>query len=49
MWLFGGSSLTGENQNFFCLDLSNYKWEVVKPRRGELPPSRDEHSAVVDE
>ena len=49
MWLFGGSSVSGENNKLFSLDLNSFKWEVVNPRRGETPPSRDEHSAVVDE
>ena len=49
MWLFGGSSVMGENDKFFCLDLQTYTWEVVKPKKGETPPSRDEHSAVINE
>ena len=49
MWLFGGSSVSGENSKLFSLDLNTFKWDVVNPRRGETPPSRDEHSAVVDE
>lgn len=49
MWLFGGSSMSGENDKFFCLDLNTFKWDVVRPRHGEIPASRDEHTAVVSE
>ena len=29
--------------------MNTFRWEVVKPRKGETPPSRDEHTAVVSE
>ena len=41
--------MMGENDKFFCLDLNTYTWEVVKPKKGETPPSRDEHTAVINE
>ena len=41
--------MSGENDKFFCLDLNTFKWDVVKPRTGETPSSRDEHSAVISE
>lgn len=48
MFLFGGSNLETENRKFFSLDLNNFRWELVKSR-GELPITRDEHTAVVYE
>jgi N-acetylneuraminic acid mutarotase len=48
MYLFGGSNLEKENRKFYTLDLSTYKWEVVKSR-GDLPITRDEHTAVLNE
>lgn len=48
MFLFGGSNMETENTKFFSLDLNSLKWEVIKSR-GELPITRDEHSAVVNE
>ena len=48
MYLFGGSNLECENRKFFSLDLAQYKWEVVKSR-GDLPITRDEHTAVLNE
>lgn len=48
MFLFGGSNLETENRKFFSLDLGQFKWEVVKSR-GDLPLTRDEHSAVVND
>mmetsp|Transcript_29024 Transcript_29024/g.21597 ORF Transcript_29024/g.21597 Transcript_29024/m.21597 type:complete len:135 (+) Transcript_29024:275-679(+) len=48
MYLFGGSNLETENRKFYSLDLNTMKWEVIKSR-GELPLTRDEHSAVVNE
>ena len=49
MYLFGGSSMSGENEKFFSLDLNTIKWEVVTTRKGETPASRDEHTAVLYE
>ena len=48
MFLFGGSNLENENRKFYSLDLQTFKWEVVKSR-GELPITRDEHTAIVSE
>jgi N-acetylneuraminic acid mutarotase len=48
MFLFGGSNLETENRKFFILDLITFKWEVVKSR-GDLPITRDEHSAVIND
>ena len=48
MFLFGGSNLEQENRKFFSLDLNSYKWDLVKSR-GDLPATRDEHTAVVFE
>lgn len=47
MYLFGGSNLETENTKFFSLDLGNFKWEVIRSR-GDLPITRDEHSAVFN-
>lgn len=48
MYLFGGSNLETENTKFFSLDLNTYKWEFVRSR-GDLPLTRDEHTAVLNE
>lgn len=48
MFLFGGSNLENENRKFYSLDLQTMKWEIVKCR-GELPITRDEHTAIVNE
>jgi len=48
MYLFGGSNLENENRKFYALDLLSYRWEVIKSR-GDLPITRDEHSAVFNE
>jgi hypothetical protein len=48
MYLFGGSNLEQENRKFFSLDLNHFKWELIKSR-GDLPITRDEHTAVVYE
>ena len=48
MFLFGGSDLETENRKFFSLDLNTFRWELVKSR-GDLPVTRDEHTAVIDE
>ena len=48
MFLFGGSDLETENRKFFSLDLNTFRWDLVKSR-GDLPVTRDEHTAVVDE
>ena len=48
MYLFGGSNLEQENTKFFSLDMLSLKWEVVRSK-GELPLTRDEHTAVVNE
>lgn len=48
MYLFGGSNLELENSKFFTLDLNTFKWDVVK-LKGDLPTSRDEHTAVFND
>ncbi len=48
MYLFGGSNLEQENRKFYSLDLNNLNWELVKSR-GDLPITRDEHTAVFYE
>jgi len=48
MFLFGGSNLIAENRKFFSLDMNSFRWELVKSR-GDLPITRDEHSAVLYE
>lgn len=48
MYLFGGSNLETENRKFFSLDMNTFRWDVIKSR-GELPLTRDEHTAVVNE
>jgi N-acetylneuraminic acid mutarotase len=48
MYLFGGSNLDAENRKFIALDLNHFKWELVKSR-GDLPMTRDEHTAVAYE
>lgn len=48
MFLFGGSTSTKENKNFYSLDLKTWKWEVLKPR-GEDPLTRDEHTSNLYE
>lgn len=47
MFLFGGSNLEAENTKFFNLDLVTFKWELIKSR-GDLPLTRDEHTAVIN-
>lgn len=48
MYLFGGSNLESENNNFYSLDLGNFRWELMKPK-GDLPHSRDEHTSCINE
>jgi hypothetical protein len=48
MFLFGGSNLDVENRKFFSLDMNHFRWDVVKSR-GDLPITRDEHTAVLYE
>jgi hypothetical protein len=48
MYLFGGSNLEQDNKKFYTLELNTFKWDVVKVR-GEQPPTRDEHTAVLYE
>lgn len=48
MFLFGGSNLENENTNFYCLDLAKFRWETIKSR-GDLPITRDEHTAVINQ
>lgn len=48
MYLFGGSNLENENRKFYSLDLAQFKWELVKSR-GDLPLTRDEHTAIINE
>jgi hypothetical protein len=46
MYLFGGSNQEYENTKFYVLDLATFKWELIKSR-GDLPLTRDEHTAVI--
>ena len=46
MYLFGGSNLDQENRKFLILDMNMLKWELVKSK-GDLPITRDEHTAVI--
>ena len=48
MFLFGGSNSAIENKNLYTLDFKQYKWEIFNTR-GDVPFSRDEHSAVIYE
>ena len=48
MYLFGGSNGSQENPRLFTLDLKTFKWDYINAR-GEIPPSRDEHSANIYE
>eukprot|EP00347_Sterkiella_histriomuscorum_P006674 403351868 len=49
MYLFGGSKANGEeNSKFFSLDLKSYRWEVIQSR-GQVPTTRDEHTALIYE
>lgn len=48
MFLFGGSNLENENRKFFSLDMNSFRWELVKSR-GELPITRDEHTAIIND
>jgi hypothetical protein len=47
MYLFGGSNLENENTKFFSLDLATFKWELIRSR-GDLPLTRDEHTAIIN-
>jgi hypothetical protein len=49
MYLFGGSNLETENTKFYSLDLNSYRWEVIINRGSYQPPTRDEHTAVINE
>jgi N-acetylneuraminic acid mutarotase len=51
MYLFGGSSSNNQRESghyFYSLEMKNYKWEVLHSR-GEVPQSRDDHTAVIYE
>ena len=48
MYLFGGSNLEVENTKFYSLDLNTFKWDLIKSR-GELPITRDEHTANLND
>jgi hypothetical protein len=51
MYLYGGSKSNCEtNEKMYCLDMrsSPFKWDIVEPMPlGEIPKTRDEHSACV--
>ena len=51
MYLYGGSGPRNkqsevEPPSLWALDMKNYRWEVISSR-GEVPSSRDDHSAVI--
>jgi hypothetical protein len=48
MYLFGGSNLENENDKFFSLDMNTLKWDVIQVR-GDMPSTRDEHTAILYE
>ena len=51
MYLFGGSGPRTPNADshaLWALDLKTLRWEAVSPR-GDLPQTRDEHTAVIYE
>lgn len=47
MFQFGGSAAIN-NHNFYQLEMKNLKWEKIYAR-GDVPKSRDEHTAVIHE
>jgi len=52
MYLYGGSYSLENNKQFFALDLTNFKWEVIKNQglngiEENVPQPRDEHSAIL--
>ena len=47
MYLFGGSDLETENQNFYALDLKTYEWRIVRSVGDTKPLTRDEHTALL--
>lgn len=50
MYLFGGCKGNSDpNEKMYTLDLKNHKWETVEQQVGEIPHSRDEHSACLYE
>lgn len=51
MYLYGGSGPRSkqsdvEPPSLWSLDLKTFKWDVINGR-GEMPLTRDDHSAVV--
>eukprot|EP00347_Sterkiella_histriomuscorum_P011091 403373787 len=51
MYTFGGSSTSNmkdQSHSFYSLDLKTYKWDQINAR-GDLPITRDDHSAVIYE
>ena len=60
MYLFGGSKANGdENTKFFSLDIKSFRWEIIQSvsyynvvtnlQRGQVPETRDEHTAIIYE
>ncbi|KAK5857565.1 hypothetical protein PBY51_010803 [Eleginops maclovinus] len=49
MYIFGGCSFFGENNQIYCVDLmdSNYKWREIIPETGSPPSPRDKLSCWV--
>lgn len=52
MYLFGGSSVNGENLNLYSLDLHSWRWNILKPKAANgnaenMLTTRDEHSCVI--
>jgi hypothetical protein len=48
MFVYGGSSTSSSKgeSSLYSLDLKHYKWEIINAR-GEVPLSRDEHTAII--
>lgn len=54
MYLYGGSYSLENNKQFFALDMTNLKWEVIKNqgldnKEENIPLPRDEHTAILVE
>lgn len=52
MYLYGGSYSLENNKQFFSLDLTTFKWDVIKIEgvnglEKNVPQPRDEHSAIL--
>lgn len=48
MYLFGGSKGNCDpNEKLYALDLKTFRWEFVVDQSGNIPKTRDEHSATL--